>query len=72
MLAFIAMFAATAMQATPADGQAKSDSVKCHWEATQSNGIPTKVCMTSEQRKLRTTYTQQQIRESQARSYTHN
>jgi hypothetical protein len=73
MHALLALFAAAAMQAAPADAHASKDTtVKCHWEAAQSNGIPTKVCMTAHERKMRTSYTQQQIRESQARSYTHN
>ena len=66
MHALIALFAAAAVQSAPAD------QVKCKWEAAQSNGIPVKVCMTEKQRKKRTCYTQQQIRESQARSYTIN
>lgn len=66
MHALIALFAAAAVQSAPAD------QVKCKWEATQSNGIPTKVCMTAKQRKERTAYMQQQIRETQARSYTVN
>jgi len=72
MHALLIMFAATAMQAAPAESQANKSEVKCRWEAAQSNGIPVKVCMTAEQRKLRTTYTQQQIRENQARSFTVN
>jgi hypothetical protein len=68
MHALIALFAAAAMQSAPAH----VDNVKCKWEATQSNGIPTKVCMSTKERKERTTYTQQQIRETQQRSYTHN
>lgn len=68
MHALIALFAAAAVQSAPAH----VDQVKCKWEATQSNGIPTKVCMTEKQRKERTSYMQQQIRETQARSYTVN
>lgn len=72
MHALLIMFAATAMQAAPADAQTNKSEVKCRWEATQSNGIPTKVCMTAQQRKQRTAYTQQQIRENQQRSFTIN
>lgn len=67
MHALMALFAAAAVQSAP-----HADQVKCKWEAAQSNGIPVKVCMTEKQRKQRTSYTQQQIRESQARSYTTN
>jgi hypothetical protein len=70
MHALLALFAAAAVQGAPVD--ANKDAVVCRWEAAQSNGIPVKVCMTAQQRKMRATYTQQQIRESQARSYTHN
>jgi hypothetical protein len=66
MHALIALFAAAAVQSAP-----HADQVKCKWEATQSNGIPIKVCMTNRDRKERTAYMQQQIRESQQRSYTH-
>lgn len=66
MHALIALFAAAAVQAAPA---AHADNVKCRWEAAQSNGIPVKVCMTDKERKQRTSYTQQQIRENQQRSY---
>lgn len=68
MHALIALLAAAAVQSAPAH----ADQVKCKWEATQSNGIPTKVCMSTKERKERTAYTQQQIRETQQRSYTHN
>lgn len=70
MHALIALFAAAAAQGAPAD--VHKDTVTCKWEAAQSNGIPVKVCMTDHQRKMRAAYTQQQIRESQNRSYTHN
>jgi murein endopeptidase len=71
MHALIALFAAAAVQSAPADVN-KTEKVTCRWEAAQSNGIPVKVCMTAHQRKMRTSYTQQQIRESQQRSYTSN
>jgi hypothetical protein len=66
MHALIALFAAAAVQAAPA----QTAEVKCRWEAAQSNGIPVKICMTDKERKQRTSYTQQQIRENQQRSYT--
>ena len=72
MHALFALFAAAAVQAAPMDAQTAKSQVVCHWEAGQSNGIPVKVCMTAGQRKLRTTYQQQEIRESQARAYLHN
>jgi hypothetical protein len=73
MHALLALFAAAAVQAAPADTHATKDqTVTCRWEAGQSNGIPVKVCMTPHQRKLRATYMQQQIRENQMRSYTTN
>jgi hypothetical protein len=68
MHALIALFAAAAAQAGPV----QADQVKCRWEAAQSNGIPVKVCMTDRERKMRTSYTQQQIRENQQRSFTRN
>jgi hypothetical protein len=68
MHALIALFAAAAVQAAPAH----ADQVKCKWEPAQSNGIPVKVCMTDKERKLRTSYMQQQIRENQQRSYVKN
>lgn len=71
MHALLALFAAAAVQGAPAD-VSKADKVTCRWEAAQSNGIPVKVCMTDNQRKARTSYTQQQIRESQQRSYMTN
>ena len=72
MHVLLALFAAAAVQAAPSDAQTSKSEVKCRWEAAQSNGIPIKVCMTAQQRKLRTAYTQQQIRESQQRSFTTN
>lgn len=73
MHVLVALLAAAAVQAAPSDAQtSKEHVVTCHWESGTSTGIPVKVCMTGGERKLRATYEQQQIRESQARSYLHN
>ena len=50
--------------ATPA-----SNVLICRWEATQQSGIPVRLCLTKRQWMQRTAYTQQWIREFQARSY---
>lgn len=41
----------------------------CRWEASQESGIPIKLCLTRRQWDARTAYTQQWIREFQARSF---
>ena len=41
----------------------------CRWEASQQTGIPIRLCLTRRQWEARTAYTQQWIREYQARSY---
>jgi hypothetical protein len=41
----------------------------CRWEATQQSGIPIQLCLTRKQWAARTAYTQQWIREYQARSF---
>jgi hypothetical protein len=41
----------------------------CRWEASQESGIPIRLCLTRIQWNQRTAYTQQWIREFQARSF---
>ena len=48
-----------------------SDQVVCRWRATQQSGIPVQICLTRRQWAMRTAYTQQAIREYQARSFVH-
>ena len=45
--------------------------VVCHWRATQQSGIPVRICLTQRQWAQRVAYTQQTIREYQARSFVH-
>ena len=55
---------AAARKPTPA-----ANTLICRWEATQESGIPVRLCFTRRQWEQRTAYTQQWIREFQARSY---
>lgn len=68
MVAAAALSAGAAVAAeapvTPA-----SDTLICRWEATQQSGIPVRICLSKRQWMQRTAYTQQWIREFQARSY---
>lgn len=48
-----------------------SNTLICRWRATQTSGIPVQICLSARQWAAHTAYTQQQIREFQARSFTH-
>lgn len=66
--------AAAALQAgaafaEPAAPTPVSNPLICRWEASQQTGIPIKLCLTRKQWEARTAYTQQWIREFQARSF---
>lgn len=58
--------ACAAEGAAPVEGR---NALVCHWEAAQQSGIPIRLCMTRRQWAARTAYTQQWIREYQARSF---
>jgi hypothetical protein len=74
MKTLILVLAAVALQtgaACAAEGAAPPprQAIICRWEAAQQSGIPMRICMTRKQWAARTAYTQQWIREFQARSF---
>jgi hypothetical protein len=67
-LAAAALSAGGAVAAERDNVEARNTLV-CRWEAAQQSGIPIRICMTRRQWAARTAYTQQWIREYQARSF---
>jgi len=72
LLAAAALQTGAAMAAPDGPAPIKaSNTLICRWRATQTSGIPVQICLTPRQWAMHTAYTQQQIREFQARSFTH-
>jgi hypothetical protein len=68
VVAAAALQAGSAFAETPKPIPA-SNTLICRWEASQQSGIPIRLCLTKRQWEQRTAYTQQWIREFQARSF---
>jgi hypothetical protein len=60
---------AAAAETAPPKPTPVSSNLICRWEASQESGIPIRLCLTRRQWDQRTAYTQQWIREYQARSF---